>query len=79
MCLLSVQAKLLQLVSGVIPSSYWLATFAWDLLNASIPVIASIILFAAFQIEAFSSEGLGAVFILLVSTLIISLVMLFDT
>ena len=61
-----VQAKLLQFVSGVFPSSYWLATFAWDLLNASVPVIVSIILFAAFQIESFSGEGLGAVFLLLV-------------
>lgn len=48
------------------PSSYWLATFCWDLLNALVPVIVSVILFAAFQVDAFSGEGLAAIFLLLV-------------
>ncbi len=61
------QAKHLQFVSGVFPSSYWLATFAWDLLNALVPVIVSVILFAAFQVDAFTGEGLAAIFVLLVS------------
>ena len=64
--LFTFQAKHLQFVSGVFPSSYWLATFAWDLLNALIPVLVSLIIFAAFQVEAFSGEGLAAIFILLV-------------
>lgn len=62
------QAKHLQFVSGVHSSSYWLATFAWDLLNALVPIIISIIIFAAFRVEAFSSsEALVAIFVLLVS------------
>ena len=62
------QAKHLQFVSGVHSSSYWLATFAWDLLNALVPIIISIIIFAAFRVEAFSSpEALIAIFVLLVS------------
>ncbi len=67
--MLWLQAKHLQFVSGVFPSSYWLATFAWDLLNAFVPVLASVILFAVFQVEAFTGEGLAAIFVLLVSLL----------
>ena len=65
---LTLQAKHLQFVSGVHSSSYWLATFTWDLLNALVPIIISIIIFAAFRVDAFSSpEALGAIFLLLVS------------
>ena len=62
------QAKHLQFVSGVHSSSYWLATFAWDLLNALVPIVISVIIFAAFRVDAFSSpEALVAIFVLLVS------------
>ena len=61
------QAKHLQFVSGVHSSSYWLATFAWDMLNALVPIVLSIIIFAAFRVDAFSSPvALGAIFLLLV-------------
>ncbi len=60
------QAKHLQFVSGVHSTSYWTATFAWDLINALLPVIISFILFAAFQIEAYEGDGLAAIFLLLV-------------
>lgn len=62
------QAKHLQFVSGVHTTSYWLGNFVWDLLNAAVPIIITLILFAAFQVEAYSGEGLGAVFLLFVST-----------
>lgn len=64
------QAKHLQFVSGVDVSSYWLATFAWDILNSLIPVIFSIILFAAFQVEGYTGAGLAGVFLLLVLNLL---------
>ena len=66
--LLAVQAKHIQYVSGVRTSTYWLSTFAWDLLNTLGPILASIIIFAAFQIDAYSTvDALGAIFLLLVS------------
>ncbi len=60
------QAKHLQFVSGVHSTSYWTATFAWDLINALLPVIISFILFAAFQLEAYEGDGLAAILLLLV-------------
>ena len=54
-------------MSGVRTSTYWLSTFTWDLLNALGPIVFSIILFAAFQIKAYSTvEALAAIFLLLV-------------
>ena len=61
------QAKHLQFVSGVHTTSYWLANLTWDLLNGAVPIIISFILFAAFQVEAYSGEGLAAVLLLFVS------------
>ncbi|XP_019857855.1 PREDICTED: ATP-binding cassette sub-family A member 3-like [Amphimedon queenslandica] len=56
------KAKHLQFVSGVNASSYWLGTYVWDLINAYIPAIIIIILFAAFNVEGFEKENLAAVF-----------------
>ena len=64
---LSLQAKHIQFVSGVQASSYWLSTFAFDLLNALIPSILTFILFAAFNLEGYRGENLAAIFLLLVS------------
>ena len=61
------QAKHLQFVSGVHTTSYWLANLTWDLLSCIVPIIISLILFAAFQVEAYSGEGLAAVLLLFVS------------
>ena len=68
------QAKHLQFVSGVHSSSYWMAIFTWDLLNALVPIILSIVIFATFQVDAFSEpESLLAIFLLLVRLIIILL------
>ena len=64
-----VQAKHLQFVSGVHATSYWLATFAWDLLNAFIPVVLTVVIFAAFQINGYKGQNIGALFLLLVCVL----------
>ena len=61
------QAKHLQFVSGVHATTYWMATFAWDLLNCIPPVAIAIIFFAAFQIEQYMGINLVAVLLLLVS------------
>lgn len=45
-------AKHLQVVSGVGPFSFWLATFAWDLVNYMIPSLVLLVIFAAFQVLA---------------------------
>ena len=61
------QVKHLQFLSGVHPSSYWLAAYAWDILNSLIPITLAIIIFAAFQADVFSSSRfLGSLSILLV-------------
>ena len=62
------QVKHLQFLSGIHPSSYWLASYAWDILNTLIPIVITVIIFAAFRVDAFrSSSVLGAIFLLLVS------------
>ena len=60
----SVGAKHLQVVSGVGPGSYWLSTFAWDIINYTIPVFGILIVFAAFQTSAYVNDHrLGIVFL----------------
>ena len=67
LCVLNTQIKHMQFLSGLHSSSYWLASYAWDLLNTLIPIVLTVIIFAAFQVDAFSSrEALGAIFIVLV-------------
>ena len=61
------QVKHLQFVSGVRVSSFWISSFVWDLLNAMVPVMLSVILFAAFQVDGYTGDGLAGVFLLLVS------------
>ena len=65
------QAKHLQFVSGVDVTSFWISTYAWDLLNALVPVVLSVILFAAFQVEGYTGDGLAGVFLLLVKHILI--------
>ena len=36
------QVKHLQFLSGIHPSSYWLASYAWDMLNTLFPIILTI-------------------------------------
>ncbi len=54
-------------MSGVHVTSYWVSALAWDLINALIPVTLTIIMFAVFQLDAYTGDGLLAVVILFVS------------
>ena len=63
------QAKHLQFVSGVSVGSFWLANLTWDLLSTSLPVLGSVVLFAAFQVDGYTGDGLAGVFFLLVLVL----------
>ena len=61
----SVGAKHLQVVSGVGPGAFWLSTFTWDIINYTIPVLCILVVFAAFNTEAYVSDGrLGIVFLI---------------
>ena len=60
------QAKHLQVVSGVSPSSYWLATFVWDLLNCLPVSVLIVVVFIAFNDDGYQDDRLGAVFLLVV-------------
>ena len=54
-------------MSGSYTTSYWLPTFVWDQLISLIPITAAFIIFAYFQIEGYTGEGLAAVLALYVS------------
>ena len=59
----SVGAKHLQVVSGIGPGAFWLSTFTWDMINYIIPIFGTMIVFAAFQTEAYVNDHrLGIVF-----------------
>ena len=61
----SVGAKHLQAVSGVGPVAYWVSAFIWDLFNYLVPVLAILILFAAFGTDAYVNDGrLSIVFLI---------------
>ena len=47
-------AKHVQFVSGVDPLSYWTASWMWDLINFTLPCICIIILFALFDVPAYT-------------------------
>ena len=55
----------MQFLSGLVPSGYWLATFAWDFCNFVLPAVLILILFAAFQIDIFTN-AIGPIILLLV-------------
>nr|KAG5699336.1 hypothetical protein BaRGS_004273 [Batillaria attramentaria] len=60
-------AKHVQVVSGVGPFAFWLASFAWDMVNYLIPCLALLVVFAAFQVDAYTEDdNMGLVFLLLV-------------
>uniref|UniRef100_A0A3Q3WL83 ABC transporter domain-containing protein n=1 Tax=Mola mola TaxID=94237 RepID=A0A3Q3WL83_MOLML len=61
------KAKHLQFVSGVNPTVYWLANFAWDICNYIIPCVIVIVIFLCFQQEAYvSPANLPALILLLI-------------
>ncbi|XP_070193926.1 phospholipid-transporting ATPase ABCA3-like [Littorina saxatilis] len=49
-------AKHLQVVSGVGPLAFWVASLAWDLINYLIPCLVLLVVFAAFQVEAYTAD-----------------------
>uniref|UniRef100_A0A674NQK1 P-type phospholipid transporter n=1 Tax=Takifugu rubripes TaxID=31033 RepID=A0A674NQK1_TAKRU len=50
------KAKHLQFVSGVKPVLYWLANFAWDMLNYTVPATMVVLIFISFQQQSYVSE-----------------------
>ncbi|PWA21189.1 hypothetical protein CCH79_00009352 [Gambusia affinis] len=60
------KAKHLQFVSGVKPILYWLANFAWDMLNYSVPAMIVVLIFISFQQQSYVSDtNLPALILLL--------------
>ncbi|KAH8952939.1 hypothetical protein BDL97_09G111100 [Sphagnum fallax] len=49
----SVKAKLLQMVSGASPYSYWIATYAWDMANFAATVGITMLVFVAYRDESY--------------------------
>ncbi|XP_061922729.1 phospholipid-transporting ATPase ABCA1-like [Entelurus aequoreus] len=61
------KAKHLQFVSGVNPTVYWMANFAWDMCNYAVPCVIVIVIFLCFQQESYVSlANLPALVLLLV-------------
>ncbi|XP_041925671.1 phospholipid-transporting ATPase ABCA1 [Alosa sapidissima] len=61
------KAKHLQFVSGVNPTVYWVANFAWDMCNYIVPCVIVIIIFLCFQQKSYvSPPNLPALILLLV-------------
>ncbi|XP_072314586.1 phospholipid-transporting ATPase ABCA1-like [Eucyclogobius newberryi] len=60
------KAKHLQFVSGVNPSVYWLANFAWDMCNYIVPCFIVVVIFLCFQTKSYvSAANLPALILLL--------------
>lgn len=58
-------SKHLQKVSGVGSFAFWISNFVWDFINYLTPVVLIIIVFAAFQADAYVEDGrLGVVFLI---------------
>ena len=51
------KAKHVQFVSGVHALTFWLATFLWDLVNFAVPCAMLMLVFVAFQVEAYTGGG----------------------
>ena len=58
------KSKHLQYVSGLQPAIFWLSAFFWDVLNFLASVAVLMLLFAAFQVDAYSGSRL--LFLLLI-------------
>ncbi|XP_076468710.1 phospholipid-transporting ATPase ABCA3-like [Babylonia areolata] len=60
-------AKHLQVVSGVGPLAFWVASFAWDFINYLIPCLVLLGVFAFYKVDAYTDKGnLGLVLLILV-------------
>lgn len=53
------KAKHIQFVSGVDPASYWLSGYLWDFANFLLPSVGCLLIFLAFDVEAFTGERFG--------------------
>uniref|UniRef100_UPI00358FEA38 phospholipid-transporting ATPase ABCA7 isoform X2 n=1 Tax=Myxine glutinosa TaxID=7769 RepID=UPI00358FEA38 len=61
------KAKHLQLLSGLNPMAYWLANFAWDMMNYMVPALLVVVIFLCFQQTAYTSAAnLPALVVLLI-------------
>ena len=58
------KAKHMQLLSGVRIAVFWGSSFAFDAANLLLPTIINVILFAAFDVEAYAGDRLGTIFVL---------------
>ncbi|XP_059140192.1 phospholipid-transporting ATPase ABCA1-like [Physella acuta] len=59
-------SKHLQFVSGIKPTVYWLANWAWDMINYAIPALLCVFIFLAFGKDAYvSAKNLPCLFALL--------------
>ncbi|XP_038055942.1 retinal-specific phospholipid-transporting ATPase ABCA4-like [Patiria miniata] len=60
------KSKHLQIVSGISPTTYWVSTLIWDLANYLIPAVLTVVIFIAFQQQAFiSSDNITTTILLL--------------
>ncbi|CAL8357983.1 unnamed protein product [Merluccius merluccius] len=50
------KAKHMQFISGVQPLLYWMANFAWDMLNYIVPATLVVLIFVCFQQKAYVSS-----------------------
>jgi len=54
-----------QLLAGVSPMMYWVASYAWDMINFFFPLVLCFVIFQVFQVAAFSGDNSIAIFLLL--------------
>eukprot|EP00040_Diaphanoeca_grandis_P031592 m.189354 g.189354 ORF g.189354 m.189354 type:complete len:1187 (-) comp32371_c1_seq1:76-3636(-) len=59
------KAKHMQLLSGVSVWVFWLSTLAFDSINLLLPTLINVVLFASFEVDAYSGDRLVDVFLLL--------------
>ncbi|XP_074202604.1 phospholipid-transporting ATPase ABCA3 isoform X2 [Camelus bactrianus] len=53
----AVQAKHVQLVSGVHVATFWLSALLWDLMSFLVPSLLLLVVFKAFDVHAFTRDG----------------------
>ncbi|XP_055991191.1 phospholipid-transporting ATPase ABCA3 [Sorex fumeus] len=53
----AVQAKHVQMVSGVRVATFWLSALLWDLLSFLVPSLGLLVVFKAFDVHAFTRDG----------------------
>uniref|UniRef100_A0A8C2MH63 ATP-binding cassette, sub-family A member 3 n=1 Tax=Cricetulus griseus TaxID=10029 RepID=A0A8C2MH63_CRIGR len=53
----AVQAKHIQFVSGVHVATFWLSALLWDLISFLIPSLLLLVVFQAFDVQAFTRDG----------------------